>query len=126
MSTDIAAPPGGDRPDDPLLVACLCAGWCHLCDSYRVTFDALAAEFGPTCRWLWVDIEDQAALLGDLDIETFPTLMLARGDTPLFFGPVTPQPQAARQLVRRALVGDLGMASDLALAGLPQRLRAWR
>ena len=28
-----------------LLVACLCAAWCRTCESYRATFDALAAEF---------------------------------------------------------------------------------
>lgn len=40
---------------------------------------------------LWVDIEDDADQLGDLDIETFPTLLVLHRGRPLFFGPVLPQ-----------------------------------
>jgi thioredoxin 1 len=38
-------------------------------------------------RFVWVDIEDESELVGDLDIEDFPTLLLARGGRVLFFGP---------------------------------------
>ncbi len=31
-------------------------------------------------RFAWVDIEDESELVGDLDIEDFPTLLLARED----------------------------------------------
>lgn len=41
-------------------------------------------------RFLWLDIEDRADDLGDLDIENFPTLLILRGDLVLFFGTMLP------------------------------------
>jgi thiol-disulfide isomerase/thioredoxin len=110
--------------DAPLLVACLCAAWCRTCDDYRVTFDTLAREFGARTRFVWVDIEDEEDALGTVDVVDFPTLLIARAEQTRFFGPVMPQPHAARQLVQRALKDELGAVTDAALAGLPARLRA--
>ena len=111
---------------EPLLVACLCAAWCRTCDDYRATFDALAQGLDPDVRWVWVDIEDDEAALGPVDVLDFPTLLIAQGERIFFFGPVTPHAQAAHQLVRRALAGELGSVSDAGLAGLPARVRALR
>ena len=113
-------------PDERLLVACLCAAWCHICADYRTAFDSLAAEFGDSAHFVWVDIEDDEAALGPVDVVDFPTLLLARGELVQFFGPVVPNAQTARRLVQRALQGELGAVSDAALAGLPARLRALR
>jgi len=84
------------------LVACLCADWCRLCDSYRETFEALEAAH-PGCRFVWIDIEDEAELLGDLDIETFPTFLIGTGDCLHFIGPVMPQPGTAQRLLDSVL-----------------------
>ena len=108
----------------PLLVACLCAAWCRVCDDYRPTFDALATELGPSVRFVWVDIEDDESTLGEIDVVDFPTLLIARRGNVNFFGPVLPHAQAARQLIQRALSGDLGLVADAALTGLPERLAA--
>lgn len=70
---------------------CLCAAWCQTCDAYRAIFDAAAAQH-PHLRFLWVDIEDEADLLGEVDIETFPTLLLAHQRQACFLGPLPPQP----------------------------------
>lgn len=94
-----------DDPQDTD-VLCLCAAWCRLCDSYRVVLDEAAAEWsaaGQAWRWHWLDIEDEADLVGDLDVETFPTLVLIRGDQVRFAGPMTPQPEALRRLLRATL-----------------------
>ena len=107
----------------PLLVACLCAAWCRTCDEYRPTFDALAREFERETRFVWVDIEDDEAALGDVDVVDFPTLLIAHGERIRFFGPVLRHAQTARQLVQRALRDALATAGDAALAGLPARLR---
>jgi thioredoxin 1 len=109
-------------PDPPLLVACLCAAWCRTCDAYRETFDSLALEFGASTRFVWVDIEDEDELLGDLDVQNFPTLLLAQDREVRFFGPVTPQQQTARQLVQRALARELCAADDAEVTALLQRL----
>lgn len=114
------------HPDDRLLVACLCAAWCHICADYRATFDALADEFGEHAHFVWVDIEDDEAALGAVDVVDFPTLLLACGDALQFFGPVTPHAHTARTLVQRALQGQLGAVADARLTGLPARIRALR
>jgi hypothetical protein len=84
-----------------LLVACLCARWCQLCGSYRRTFDA-AAQGHPAHRFVFVDIEDEAELVHAIDVENFPTLLIAEGDTLKFLGVITPQPETLERLLRAA------------------------
>jgi len=84
---------------DGWTVACLCAAWCGTCATYRATFDGLAARH-PDKRFVWIDIEDQADLVGDLDVENFPTLLLQRGDTVAFFGTMVPDGGVADRLVQ--------------------------
>jgi hypothetical protein len=120
-------------PDpEPLLVACLCAQWCRTCDAYldtlAATRDAMRLGHpGAAMRFVWVDIEDESELVGDLDIEDFPTLLLARGDRVLFFGPVLPHAQTLDRLVRNALDNDMAALPAATLApdvrALPARLR---
>ncbi|HJV63421.1 MAG TPA: thioredoxin family protein [Albitalea sp.] len=107
----------------PLLVAGLCAQWCGTCRDYRPLFDAQAASFGGEARFAWVDVEDHAEVMGAIDVEDFPTLLIARGDEVLFFGTVMPHAQTLARLVRSALDGDLKPVHDPALAGLPRRVR---
>jgi thioredoxin reductase (NADPH) len=76
--------------DDALLVVCLCATWCKTCTEFRGTFDKLAAA-DPQGKFVWLDVEDDGALVGDLDIENFPTLAVFRGQRPLFYGVTMPQ-----------------------------------
>ena len=116
------------RPE--LLVACLCAEWCRTCGLYRDTFeearDALQAEYpSQPMRFVWVDIEDESELIGDLDIENFPTLVLAAGEQVLFAGTVMPHLGTVERLVQGAIDGSLGapretLAADL--LALPRRL----
>lgn len=88
-------------------VACLCAAWCRLCDDYRAVLESLADEFdrpGLAVRWHWVDIEDEADLLGDFDVETFPTIIVADASRVRFAGPVTPQRETLRRLLRATVI----------------------
>ena len=75
--------------DDTLRVICLCADWCGVCRDWRALFDQAAAAH-PQHRFGWIDVEDEADALGDPDIETFPSLLVARGGRALFLGPVPP------------------------------------
>lgn len=59
-------------------MVCLCAQWCRVCDAYHGLFAALALEM-PQARFVWVDVEDDEKIAGDLDVETFPTLLIADG-----------------------------------------------
>lgn len=86
-SPELEAP---DSSEAPWLVACFCAEWCGTCREYRAGFDALAARLRDT--WFrWIDIEDEAALAEDFEVENFPTLLIQRGTSVLFYGPVLPQ-----------------------------------
>ena len=107
-------------------MACLCAQWCDTCRDYLPVFEACAARYGAQVQPLWIDIEDDAELVDGIDVENFPTLLLARGDALLFLGPITPQPQTLARLVASALAGDLTPGADVTPgAPLPRRLRAW-
>jgi thioredoxin 1 len=117
--------PATAAADAALFVACLCAEWCGACREYRSVFEAQAAARGSGDRYAWIDIEDDAEVLGDLDIETFPTLLI--GDATgrlLFFGPVTPHAQTLARLVDNARRGDFEPVGDAALIALAARARA--
>jgi thioredoxin 1 len=88
------------------IVACLCAAWCGTCGSYRAAFEELAGRH-PDKIFVWIDIEDQAEVVGDLDIDNFPTLLLQREETVAFFGTVLPDAGLAHRLIeaQAALAG---------------------
>ena len=75
--------------NDLFEVFCLCAQWCGTCRDYRAGFDALAGQFSNTV-FTWIDIEEQADLMGDTDIENFPTLLIKRKNLVLYFGVMLP------------------------------------
>jgi thioredoxin-like negative regulator of GroEL len=83
---------------DAWIVACLCAAWCGTCNEYRSNFETLAARHADK-RFVWIDIEDQADVVGDLDVENFPTLLIQRGDAVAFLGTVLPDLQLADRLI---------------------------
>ncbi|MBK9444189.1 MAG: thioredoxin family protein [Comamonadaceae bacterium] len=116
-------------PAAPVLVVCLCAQWCHVCEDYRSRFaqvqQSVLADF-PQCRFLWLDVEDEADLLEPLDIENFPTLLITVAGAPFFFGTITPQSQTLARLVRATLQDPmLAPLADLSVQALTQRVVAW-
>ncbi len=109
-----------------LLVACLCAAWCHTCTAYQSTLATLAAG-RPHLRFAWIDIEDDADALGDeaLDIETFPTVMLMRAGVPLFYGALVPQAATLARLLDALDPPSLAMG-DAALVPATMAAAVWR
>jgi thioredoxin 1 len=81
--------PHADTAPQDWWVICLCAEWCGVCREWRGIFNEAAAAH-PGLHFAWIDIEDEAQAMGDVDVETFPTLLIARGASPRFFGPVQP------------------------------------
>ncbi len=117
-------PDPSNTPERSLLVVCLCAEWCGVCREYRERFSQVQALF-PQARFLWVDVEDDADLLHPLDVEDFPTLLMAVGDRPCFFGTVTPQAKTLERLIRAQLDDALSSThTDAALAELVAQIRA--
>ncbi|HUH87166.1 MAG TPA: thioredoxin family protein [Pusillimonas sp.] len=86
--------------NDDLLVVCYCAQWCDTCGQYRRDLTELAERY-PQHVFIWVDIEDQPELLGDEDVENFPTLLLQRGGKNLFFGTQLPYIGHLQKLLER-------------------------
>ena len=84
---------------DDWIVACLCAAWCGTCATYRATFEQMAARH-PDKHFVWIDIEDQADVVGDLDVDNFPTLLIQRHDVVAFFGTMLPDPGLAERLLQ--------------------------
>lgn len=88
-------------------VVCLCAAWCRLCDDYAPVLRAVVTELqsaGASLQWHWIDIEDEADLVGELDVETFPTLVIFDADHIRFAGALTPQPDTLRRVLRATIV----------------------
>ena len=116
---DVAARISGPR----WVVACLCAAWCGTCGSYRAAFESLAARH-PDKDFIWIDIEDQADVVGDLDVDNFPTLLIQRRDTVAFFGTMLPDPALADRLVKaQAAQSDEELAR---LASSTDERRRWQ
>ena len=105
------------------LVVCLCAQWCGVCRDYRNRFEQMQSRFAQA-QFLWLDVEDEADLMHPIDVEDFPTLLLATGKEPRFFGPVTPQPEMLERLIRSKLEDRTAPAlSNQAVADLVTRIR---
>ncbi|WP_211441572.1 thioredoxin family protein [Collimonas humicola] len=93
--------------EDGWVVACLCAAWCGSCREYFANFTALAQRH-PQVQFAWIDIEDQAELVGDLDIDNFPTLLIQRGDIVTFLAPV----EMDLRLAERILLAQMSKSAD--------------
>jgi thioredoxin reductase (NADPH) len=96
--------------DDRVVVVVLCAAWCDTCTEFRTAFERIAAAH-PEAICVWLDIEDDAAICGDIDVENFPTLAIYRGATLLHYGISLPQEGAVARLLdemadRREAVRD--------------------
>ena len=112
-----------DRDDDKRRwVFGLCADWCGVCREWRTVFNTVAAKH-QNDRFVWIDIEDQEDLVGEVDIETFPTLLVGNSDDLLFFGPTQPSlPQLTWLLA--GLDGSSKPTAGLATHALFERLKS--
>ena len=104
------------------LAVCLCAAWCDTCTAYRPVLEQAARQF-PDARFVWLDIEDQEDLLGSLDIENFPTLLVAVDDDVRFFGTLTPQPETLTRMLRASFAEATHGAASAEAVALLKRLK---
>ena len=113
--------PSSEAPS--LLIACLCAQWCGTCRDYRPLFEQLQAEFS-TARFAWVDVEDEADLVDAIDVEDFPTMLIASEGQARFFGTLTPHLETLRRLLQSQLDSPSTQLPDATVQALTQRLLA--
>ncbi|MBV8503929.1 MAG: thioredoxin [Paucibacter sp.] len=109
-----------------LHVACLCAAWCRLCDDYAPVLERTISELelpGVKLRGHWIDIEDEAELVGDVDVETFPTIVVIGPEGVRFAGPVLPHADTLGRLLRNTAEPPTTNA-DPEYQAFAQRLRA--
>lgn len=97
--TDLAGLRARLQAQPGLIVACYCAQWCDTCTQYREPFEALAQRM-PSHTFAWIDIEENPELLGDEDVENFPTILLQDARGTLFFGTQLPHIQHLERLIR--------------------------
>lgn len=103
------------------LVVGLCAAWCNTCTAFRDGFDELAGARSDA-TFVWLDIEDDADLAGDIDVENFPTIAVFREGRLLHFGTSLPQPAIVARLLASLDDEARTVAADPAVAALPERL----
>ena len=83
---------------DITLVLCFCAAWCDTCKEYQPKFESLSAQHPDTC-FIWVDIEDHPELLGDEDVENFPTIAIVDKTEVRFMGTILPHIEHLDRLI---------------------------
>ena len=90
----------GDALQDSsrLIVVSLCAAWCETCGRFHESLQRIA-QARPDVAFVWVDIEDDADVAGDVEVETFPTLAIYRGFETLHFGVSLAHEAAVARLV---------------------------
>ena len=81
------------------LVLCFCAAWCDACKAYQPKFEALGQQH-PEISFVWVDIEDYPELLGDEDVENFPTIAILQEDHVRFLGTLLPHIEHLNRLIQ--------------------------
>jgi len=108
------------RDPPAMLVVGLCAAWCDTCEEFRATFARIAAS-RPMALFIWLDIEDDSEIVGDVEVEDFPTLAVFSAAGTLHFGASLPHPGVVERLLDALERGD-AIAAPEAVATLPQRL----
>lgn len=81
------------------LIVCLCAEWCAVCRDFKPAYRTLAQEH-PESAFAYLDIEDDEAFIGTLELDDFPTLAVFRGDALVHFGVVKARRDSIVRLLR--------------------------
>ncbi len=71
-----------------------------------------------------MDVEEKAEWVDPLDLENFPTLLIAQGNKVTFFGPLTPQPETLQRMLQAKLAEEAPPIPDADAQGLLKRLSA--
>ncbi len=108
---------------DGWVIACLCAAWCGTCGSYRTTFEQFSDKY-PDLTFVWIDVEDQADDLGDIDVENFPTLLMQKNGVVAFFGTMLPELALAERLLQAQM--EHGDDELLSLSTSTDERRTWQ
>jgi hypothetical protein len=85
--------------------------------------DSLKMRYADQADFVWVDIEDQADVLDNVDVENFPTVLISDTTQVYFWGTLLPHESTVTQLIDRVLVGDIRFSDSADIRQLDLRLR---
>jgi thiol-disulfide isomerase/thioredoxin len=89
---------------DRWLVICFCAEWCSVCRGFFDSFAAFSQDYGArhdNTVFLYIDIDEDESLTGDLMIEDFPAFAICRNDALVFFGVLKARGTAIEQKLQQ-------------------------
>ena len=75
-------------------VLIICADWCGVCRSFKTVVND-SQDF----RVTWIELDDFEELSGNTEIETFPTVIIARDTAVLFVGAIKPNIESLKGLM---------------------------
>jgi thioredoxin 1 len=106
-----------------LVVVAFCAAWCDSCAEFRTTLERIA-QARPHALFVWLDIEDDSEICGDIDIENLPTLAIYRGERVLHYGVSLPMEGSVSRLIDGiAARPDVDALAPQPVRELPHMLR---
>ena len=112
--------------DGKLVVVAFCAAWCDTCNEFRRAYERLAAP-RPETTFVWLDIEDDAEIVADVDVQNLPTLAVFRSGAALHFGVSLPHESTALRLIDvLAQSGSEMRNAPPEVARLPEKFDAHR
>ena len=107
------------------LVLVLCAAWCGTCKGFMETTQQLAQQF-PEAVFVWIDIEDDAAVAGDVDVMNFPSFAVFRQKVAVHYGVSLPHQGVVKRLLAALFAGSI-RAADVPeeVLELPENIQNW-
>lgn len=112
-----------NKVSSPLLVACICAEWCKTCNTYREIFFNAQSQFEGAVSFHWLDIEDDDELLQSVEVDNFPTILIANSTAVSFYGVLQPHEATLIRIIQNSVENPtLAIASSEIVADLSARL----
>jgi len=99
-------------PSHCLTIWCLCAEWCVICREFKPVFLNLQSAH-PQHQWRWIEIEDHDEALSDIDIKSFPSIVIASSTGQwCFAGAIEPRIDTLFRMVRSSMAGELQLTAS--------------
>lgn len=105
------------------LVIVLCAAWCGTCNGFKEVAQSLGEHFTNTL-FIWLDVEDDADVVGDIDVMNFPSLAVFREGVAVHYGVSLPHQGVVKRLISALLTNPIQEADvPEEVVELPQRIQ---
>ena len=107
------------------LILILCAAWCGTSTTFKSVANELALLF-TNATFIWLDIEDDCTVAGEIDVANFPSIAVFRDGVPVHYGVSLPHQGVVKRLLKALLTNPIQQADvPEEVAELPQKLSSW-